>query len=299
MTSALATSYTGAEPTQSAATFVDEAFHFGDGERLAGILTRPTATPQAGQPAVLMWNVGLNHHVGPYRIYVDLARQLGKAGFLALRFDLSGLGDSEQAQSSAASDSERNVSDVRAAMDVLAREHKVETFVLIGFCSSVDSAHAAALTDKRIIGLINIEGYASPTTASRFLYPLRLLDRHRWQRWSFNRSRPVVPVEANAEAPDAAVFQRDQPTDAQLASEFKTLVARGVRFLKIFVRGDSIYEYKEQVFACFKDSDLETASEVEFFPRGDHIFSRIGDRKALVQRIVTFLVTRFGAKSGT
>ncbi|MFP2897131.1 hypothetical protein [Corallococcus sp. 4LFB] len=68
---------------------------FGPEQSLVGILTEPDPAkvlPEA--PAVVLSNVGLNHHVGPYRLWVELARQLAGRGITTLRFDLSGLGDS-------------------------------------------------------------------------------------------------------------------------------------------------------------------------------------------------------------
>ena len=42
----------------------------------------------------MLVNEGNTHHIGQARIWVDLARVLGAAGFRTLRFDLSGNGDS-------------------------------------------------------------------------------------------------------------------------------------------------------------------------------------------------------------
>jgi len=74
----------------------EKIFTCGPGGALVGVLTEPDvarAPPDA--PAVLLWNVGLNHRVGPFRVFVELARRLAEAGFTVLRLDLSGLGDSE------------------------------------------------------------------------------------------------------------------------------------------------------------------------------------------------------------
>ncbi len=69
---------------------------FGTSGGLMGVLTEPSPScERRGAPTLLSWNVGINHRVGPYRILVDLSRDLAARGFASLRFDLSGRGDSE------------------------------------------------------------------------------------------------------------------------------------------------------------------------------------------------------------
>ena len=65
---------------------------FGPEDGLLGILTEPVSPPRG--PAILFLNAGVLHHVGPFGWYVSLARRLAELGFLSLRFDLSGIGDS-------------------------------------------------------------------------------------------------------------------------------------------------------------------------------------------------------------
>jgi len=58
-----------------------------------GIATEPeTAT---SSPTVLMLNAGNDSHIGPSRLWVDLSRRWAAAGMRCVRFDLTGIGDSE------------------------------------------------------------------------------------------------------------------------------------------------------------------------------------------------------------
>ena len=63
---------------------------------LVGIVTdNETFSPhQKRKTGAVLLNAGLIHHIGPNRIYVKLARQIAALGIVALRFDLSGIGDS-------------------------------------------------------------------------------------------------------------------------------------------------------------------------------------------------------------
>jgi pimeloyl-ACP methyl ester carboxylesterase len=57
-----------------------------------GIVTEPEERLVA--PSILLLNAGNDWHVGPNRLWVDLARRWGSMGFRCVRFDQSGLGDS-------------------------------------------------------------------------------------------------------------------------------------------------------------------------------------------------------------
>ena len=56
-----------------------------------GILTQPEAAQHS--VCVLMLNAGMLHRVGPYRLYVNLAKQLAHRGFYSSRIDQNGKGD--------------------------------------------------------------------------------------------------------------------------------------------------------------------------------------------------------------
>ena len=142
----------------------ERVFTFGRGSSLVGILTEPSR-PRRNSPALLMWNVGVNHRVGPLRFNVDLARALAEVGFTSLRFDISGLGDSAVRQDARA-EHERAAADVREAMSALQSRNIASSFGLVGFCSSVDAAHAVA-SDPSVRGAVFIEGYTFRTRGFR------------------------------------------------------------------------------------------------------------------------------------
>ncbi len=55
-----------------------------------------TTEPEGGgsSPWMVFLNVATEHHIGPGRLWVDLARQWARHGIRSVRFDLSGVGDS-------------------------------------------------------------------------------------------------------------------------------------------------------------------------------------------------------------
>ena len=86
-------------PSRPEATFVDRvggsvterAVALGS-HRLYGIET--VGPGRVVGPKILFLSSGNESHIGPNRLWVDLARRLAGRGFSCLRFDLSGIGDS-------------------------------------------------------------------------------------------------------------------------------------------------------------------------------------------------------------
>ena len=103
---------------------------------LFGIETAPFGDDAKG-PVMVMSNSGIDSHVGPNRLWVDLARQLAARGLRSIRFDLSGLGDSparpgQRTRLSYAPESLADIGDVAAA----ASPEDPGNVVLVGLCSS-------------------------------------------------------------------------------------------------------------------------------------------------------------------
>jgi alpha-beta hydrolase superfamily lysophospholipase len=112
---------------------------------LFGMVTEPAGASRG--PAVLMLNVADKHHIGPCRLWVDLARRWAGAGVRSLRFDMSGLGESplrhpEQRQLvSCAPEAFEDVEDAARAMS----PEDPSNVVLVGLCSSGYQAIESAL----------------------------------------------------------------------------------------------------------------------------------------------------------
>ena len=68
---------------------------FGPTHGMSGIVTAPVDADSGSRRALLLSNVGMLSRIGPFRLYVELARVVGDVGWWALRFDESGMGDSE------------------------------------------------------------------------------------------------------------------------------------------------------------------------------------------------------------
>lgn len=275
----------------------ERAHVFGSHNGLVGIITEPPpGVAHVDAPAVVFANVGLNHRVGPNRIFVDLARQLAAAGYVSLRFDLSGRGDSEPRRTTD-SDLARATLDMREAMDFLTKKKGCRRFVLLGFCSGVDSAHATSLTDDRVVGAIFIDGYAYPNLGFWLRYlSVRNLQPARWRRYFRRRLERRVPSNGRRETGEVAeVFKREYPSEDRFGADLDTLAARGVRMLFVFTGvADNHYNYRNQLHDRFGHRDLV---EAEYYVKADHVFSWEADRTMVLDRLVRWMNDGYAAES--
>src|SRR4051812_5596154 len=136
---------------------------FGSHGGLVGVLSEPAGSAPPPRHGVLFTNIGTHHRVGPFRLYVELARALANAGCCVLRFDHAAMGDSEPRPGSG-DDIERIQADLSDAMAWLEKEREIQQFVVVGLCSGVTGAHNISVADARVKGAVFIDGYTFPTT---------------------------------------------------------------------------------------------------------------------------------------
>lgn len=155
-----------------------------DQARLWGILAQPRAATPATDTAVLIVVGGPQYRVGSHRQFVLLARALAAAGFPALRFDYTGMGDSE---------GERRAfdaagADVRAALEALARAcPDARRIVVWGLCDAASAALMFATADPRVAGIVAANPWArsEATLAAatvKHYYTARLLQPDFWRK---------------------------------------------------------------------------------------------------------------------
>lgn len=287
-------------------TYRERVAQFGPQRALVGVVAEPAdaagATGTAPRRAVLMANIGMHHRVGPFRVYVDLARALAAAGVLALRFDLSGLGDSAP-RAGASSDLEGAVLDMVDAMDWVEGRYGITDVTIVGLCSGVDAAHAAALRDARVKGVVFIDGYTYPTAGfNRRRLTLRFLQLERWVRYVRRRSamRAAPPAAAATAAPalpvvEAPTFSREYPALAQFRRDIGQLAGRATRMLFVFTGTvDARFNSRAQLGEMLGPDVPRAGIELEWYRGADHVFSACAHRDTLVRRIVRFATSAGG-----
>lgn len=271
----------------------EKAVRFGKSATLVGVLSEPvSAVP--GAPAVLLLNSGILHRVGACRLYVQLARAIAAQGFVVLRFDYSGIGDSEARKDSLAFE-ESAVVETREAMDWLTQTKGTQRFVLAGLCSGADMAHETARVDERVAGLGMIDPYAYRTPAFWLhYYAHRVVRWSYWKRFVSVRAQRLLArggtraVEgADAVTFDVPKYVRVFPPRDRVAADLRQFVARGVRMLTLFSAGlGDEYNHLGQYAASFPDVALCGLHREAFVEESDHIFTRLDHQRAVVDTFV-------------
>ncbi len=266
----------------------EQAFLLGPRQSLVGILTEP-ADPQAGEnrPTFVILNAGIIHRVGPSRMNVLLARALASAGHDVLRFDLSGLGDSEPRPDGLAP-FEAALADVREAIDWLETRRGARSIVLVGLCSGADHSLLYGGRDRRVRGLILIDP-STPRTRRYYVrhYGPRLIRPSVWFNVVLGRHLRVRRLAARlAGRGDPATYRPDLQSPevhAILESAYRAALDQGVRLLMVFTSGlEHRLNYREQVLDAFPDVAFGDRLRLEYLQGADHTFTSEVHRSRLI-----------------
>ena len=254
---------------------------FGTGGALCGILAEPSAF-RPGAPAVVLSNVGMHTRIGPNRMWVLLARELAAQGYLVLRFDLSGFGESE-IRAVTLSDVDRAAEEQRMAVAFLVERLGAAAVVLVGFCSGVDGVHVASLADPRVAGVFYLDGYAYPTSKFYQLrWRARLLRPSLWRSFVVRRVTRLRELFRGEPKHAPPIFDRTYPPPARLASDLRGLVTRGVKLLLVWSEGRAHeFNHADQFFSMLEAEDLRGKVDVRILDRCDHLFSSESQRSLL------------------
>ena len=265
----------------------ERVLRFGKNERLVGILSEPKVQEHAHNPIVIFLNSGLLHHVGPFRLHVDISRKIVKSGFTSLRFDIGGLGDSAPAETPE-EDQRQVILDIQLAMDVLQESCGVGRFVLIGLCTGAANAHRAAVADNRVVGYCALSGYAYPTLEYYIRRTLPVLkDKKRLKEFV---KRTISNVIEEKSLLGAVVHTESMgwwllPPKKQYLKECEILFNRDVKTLGIFTSGDTYYIYERQLLDNIRKLNFFGNVTVKFNVNADHTYTSTEQRIRLIEQI--------------
>lgn len=269
----------------------EKAVRFGKTKALVGIVTEASnGAARGGAPAVIMLNSGILHHVGACRLHVKLARTLAPAGYTVMRFDHSGIGDSDARRESLPFETSA-VLDVQEAMDYLTTTKGAQQFVLMGLCSGADMSFKVAGADARVVGMMQLDAWAYRTPGYWLRhYGNRVLKLTVWTQW-LRRTLAWVARRSGTEGtaptrPDADAmtpeYRRVFPPREVVAADLRKLLQRGVRFFNVFSGGQGDhYNHRAQYARSFREVAFGDQVRVEYIPTADHLFTAL-DHQAYV-----------------
>jgi pimeloyl-ACP methyl ester carboxylesterase len=279
----------------------EKVVSFGEERGLVGVLTWPNGVPGAVAPHVVILNAGILHRVGTNRLHVTLARRLAAIGITTLRFDLSGIGDSERRRDvpSLRESVEMDVTDAIGYMGTVQGERRV---VLMGICSGAYDAMHAALDEPRVVGavLVDIPGpfmgwrHVAHHVAARFFRPASW---HNPIKKALGYGRvllrplgaPHSPTELTASGQYFAGARSAAPQE-QMAAQFAMLLDRSVRLLVVFTAGvETNYNHRTQFRATFPEAAAHPLLTFDYFMEADHAFDRRTERERLLKTVLDWM----------
>jgi alpha-beta hydrolase superfamily lysophospholipase len=296
------------DPDGSQPPRIERPVFFGPDGLLFGIVTTPPAN-EARRRAVILLNAGADHHIGASRLYVSMARRWSKHGYVVLRMDLVGVGDSGTRVGRSDDDvfPQEALDDIRAAIEFMHSSYGVHDLTLAGLCSGAYHALRAAVAGLPVnrILMVNPQNYfwkpgeslndlqLVEVVRNPGVYRERVFSLAAWKRMltgnvnilriaKIYMQRPLLAAESRLR--DIARRMRIRlPND--LGTELEAIVARGVRVVFVFARGEpGIGLLKLQ--AGNSVQRLAERCRIHTINSGDHVFTRSGPR-AIMEKIVS------------
>jgi hypothetical protein len=132
-----------------------------NGCKLFGMLHKPGDCRH--DPVIILLSSGIKSRVAPHRLYVKMANRFCEMGFMVLRMDPEGLGDSEgEIEEHLAADVYgsievgRLVNDTIDAMDWMQSNYGAAMFILSGLCGGAITGLLTGATDRRVVSLLGL-----------------------------------------------------------------------------------------------------------------------------------------------
>jgi alpha-beta hydrolase superfamily lysophospholipase len=293
-------------PPQSPVT--ERPVYFNSEAVLFGIVTEPRQGENRRR-AVIMLNAGADHHIGANGMHVGLARHWARRGYVVLRMDLAGIGDSGTRPGRP--DNEvfppAVLDDIATAIEFLRTRYRAGDITLFGVCSGAYHALRAAVAGMPVnrILMVNPQNYfwkqgtklddlqLAEVVRNPGIYSRQVFSGPAWRRlltgrvniWRIAKiyfNRPLLAVESTFR--DIARFLHVRlPHD--LGSDLAAIDARGVRVVFVFARGEPGIDLLK-IEGGSAVSRLGDRCHVHIIDGGDHIFSQSGPR-ALMQKVLS------------
>ena len=287
----------------------EQALLLGKRKSLVAIIAQEPAAARAAadRPIIVILNSGIIHRVGPNRMFVRLARQLARAGHVVVRFDLSGIGDSEP-RTDELEPLNAALADIREVLDSLEAARQVRRFVLVGLCSGADHSIIYGGQDPRVVGMVLIDP-SIPRTRGYYVrhYRGRVLRWRSWLNFASGRhpfwkalGRSIAPASPESpdgeELPEALPDLQDSQVRTFLANVYARAAAAGVDIMAVFTGGrEDRHNEAVQLLEAFPKVAFGSRLRLEFMGSADHTFTSQADRCSLLALISSWI----GEHSGT
>ncbi|MEZ4414013.1 MAG: alpha/beta hydrolase [Gemmatimonadales bacterium] len=275
---------------------VEESAHFlDDAHRLFGVVTTPVGPPPTR--ALLLLNSGSNHHIGNGRMYVKFARRLARQGWLVLRYDVGGIGDSAPHPGAPDNDvyTANAIGDLATAIAFVRGRPGIARVEVSGLCSGAYHGFKGAVAGLAMDGITVVNPlvffwkdgmtlayppFQMVQAAAQYQQSAMRLDKWLKLLRGQVKLRPILEVLAHRAADRATGLVRNLrraiglPPAEDLGRELEEVVARGTALRFVFSVGDP-GEALLRVGAGWVLPRLERSGQVPiaYLPDCDHSLS--------------------------
>jgi pimeloyl-ACP methyl ester carboxylesterase len=283
------------------------ALKIGRDQSLVGILTENgtgVAPKENNSTGVLLLNAGLIHHIGPNRIYVKMARRLAAKGFVVMRFDFSGIGDSGPRRDKLPA-TESIIDETRQVMDYLESHKGIRRFYFIGLCSGAGAAIQASVVDKRVKNCVLINPPLPKTRLTELMDRSRYYSNHAlynpqsWFRFfllksSYRDALLAFCLEIKKKLRPNS-FGNSEPPEVILTLKklFRDLRKQDIQLLLLYSQSDLGDTYFQRVlgdeYRSMKKSGL---LEIERLKNADHLIKPLACQEQLLDIVTKYLTEK-------
>lgn len=286
----------------------ERAVLFGRDLSLIGVLTKNERRDSPGKQSptgVVILSAGLDHHVGPNRIYVKLARRLAEMGFVVFRFSFSGIGDSGPRRDKRPAD-ESMIDETQQAMNWLADQAGVERFVAVGLCNGAGAAFRIATLDRRVRGAVLINPPPPETSRDELMgrsyyWDRALFSTRSWKKLFLGKSayREILRLTGlklkNRLRPDYAQNSANAEIIEELTRSFRFIQEQKTQMVIIGtddVTGyNYLWEFMRKEYTALKNSGLLSRRTLN---GTDHVVTTLAGQESLLTLISEWMVKKFG-----
>ena len=276
----------------------ENVYTVGPSKSLVAAVTEPVhVAANNATPVIVILNTGIIHRVGHQRKFVMLARELAARGYSVVRFDFSGIGDSERRKDHLPA-LEGCLDDIRVILDWLEVSRGQRRAILLGLCSGADHAIIYAGSDPRVVGAGLLDPMIPPTRRFYLHYILHRLARPRsWLSFITGNGRLFTTVRKRVFKLKSGEGHAGSPEDERVRVFLKDVYARAIKndvqLLSVLTGASDTRQssYREQILDAFPELDLSPLLRAEFFEDSDHLFLFEHDRKRLHAIIIDWIET--------
>ncbi len=315
-TTTLSVRFAESGPKQAVLPIQEQLCRFGPDRALFGIVTQPGRASNRLAPTLVLPNPGASHHVGPNRLYVNLARKLAAQGITSIRFDLEGFGESVSLGPELGNNAYTKTAtrDLGLAFDFMIQEFGSREFTAGGLCSAAHGAFRAAAdaSDIRIrtILLINPLTYrfdeAENSATWRNYSDARILKvpTRGWRKW-LKQLKLQVPWSAAIDATTSRIWNRVRqnwkdlietikPAEvSEISRDIAQILGKKIRIGLFISSTDPGYDIlMAQARRATREGVRDGGIQVQFIRGADHTFSTLQSRVALIESVCGFLIPK-------